>query len=95
MESIKQRNKQRNKQTKTRKPGQSIQSKIKMTFELLDHVVMVLHGPIDNQLWIVHLPPPRCANRVGVMSERRKRDVSDEGEKKGKEKLCAIAYNCN
>eukprot|EP00050_Salpingoeca_kvevrii_P020595 m.100451 g.100451 ORF g.100451 m.100451 type:complete len:507 (-) comp8929_c0_seq3:697-2217(-) len=38
------------------------------TLELADHVVVVLHRTVDDELGIVHLPLPLGANGVGVMA---------------------------
>lgn len=40
------------------------------TSELVNEAVVVLHGAVDDDVRLVHLPAPLCANRVGVMSTR-------------------------
>lgn len=37
------------------------------TFELFNHVPMVLNGFLQDQFWLVHLPPPLCAHRIRMV----------------------------
>ena len=41
------------------------------TPELFNHVTVIVHGAINNCIWIIHLPFPLCSNRVGVMSVKQ------------------------
>lgn len=38
-----------------------------LTFELLDHLVMILQGPLQDSLGVIHFPPPLCTHRVRVV----------------------------
>ena len=38
-----------------------------LTSKLFNHTAVTLHGPINNGVWIVHLPLPLSSNRICVM----------------------------
>jgi hypothetical protein len=42
------------------------------TRELLDEVVVILHGSVDDDVWLIHLPSPLGPNWVGVMSGKER-----------------------
>lgn len=43
-----------------------------VTFELLDHVLMVLNSLLQDHFRLVHLPPPLCAHWICMMSEGKR-----------------------
>lgn len=43
-----------------------------VTFELLDHIAMVLKSLLQDHFRLVHLPSPLCAHWVCVMSEGKR-----------------------
>lgn len=42
---------------------------LQLTPKLFNHIAVILHGPINNGVWIVHFPLPLCSYRICVMSK--------------------------
>lgn len=39
-----------------------------LTFELLDHLIVIVQCLLDNGLRVIHLPLPLSPHRIGVVS---------------------------